>query len=90
MNQSMAGGPLTLVFQMLPVSLTGVLGEEPGKHSGGANCLFSSEQEDSPWGSSFAAYYGSCTFCRRVLRFFCVNEQSDAPWLPHNGHSQYL
>lgn len=41
------------VFQMLPVILTGVPGEEPGKHSSGPNCLVSPEQEDPPWVSSF-------------------------------------
>lgn len=43
-----------LMFQMLPVILTGVPGEEPAKHSSGPNCLFSPEQEESLERSSFA------------------------------------
>lgn len=38
------------MFQMLPVILTGVPGEEPGEHSSGPNCLFSPKQEESPGG----------------------------------------
>lgn len=41
------------VFQMLPMILTSVPGEEPGKHSNGPNCLLSPEQEESPGGIQF-------------------------------------
>lgn len=43
-----------LMFQVLPVILTGVPGEEPAKHSSGPNCLFSPEREES---------FGEIQFC---------------------------
>lgn len=42
-----------LLFQVLPVILTGVPGDEPANHSSGPNCLFSPEQEESPGGIQF-------------------------------------
>jgi hypothetical protein len=84
LNQSMAGGPGMCVFQMLPVILTGVLREEPGKHSSDSTACSVLNRKIGFWRSLEIL----CS-SRDILKF-SERVDSNDPCLPSSGHNQYL